>query len=108
MRGPYSARPVPDLNPAQAAAYWSKVTRTPGCWVWTGATTGHPTHPYGRFRIGSGHYVAHRVSWALHYGNVPHGVVIDHLCKVTRCVRPDHMRAVTQQVNVASGDRWAS
>ena len=98
--GPYAERPIPALNDRQLRNYWAKVTRTPGCWIWTGATTCHPTHPYGRFRIGTDQYVAHRISWALHHGDVPAGRVIDHACGVTRCVNPDHLRPISQRDNV--------
>ena len=98
--GPYAGRPIPELNDRQLTNFWKKVTRTPGCWVWTGVTTGHMTHSYGRFRVGTSLYVAHRVAWTLHNGPIPDDRVIDHLCGVTLCVNPAHLRLVTQRENV--------
>ncbi len=107
--GPYSANPIPGhlLTKKQRDAFLAKVVKTECCWVWTGSTTGHPTHPYGRFRIGKKTYPAHRVAWFLHTGDqIEDGLVIDHECDVTRCVRPDHLRVVTQSENLyASYDR---
>jgi hypothetical protein len=108
MRGPYANRPIPVLSDRQRRNFWGKVLRTRDCWFWTGVSTGHPTHPYGRFRIGASLHLAHRVSWHMENGHLPEGHVLDHLCRTTMCVRPDHMRAVTQGVNVSAGQRWAS
>lgn len=36
-------------------------------------------------------------------GPVPDGLVIDHLCRNRGCVNPDHLEAVTQQVNAIRG-----
>jgi hypothetical protein len=46
---------------------------------------------------------AHRVSYELHKGPIPEGLVIDHLCRVRHCVNPDHLRAVTHAVNILAG-----
>lgn len=36
-------------------------------------------------------------------GSIPDGMVIDHLCRNRACVRPDHLEAVPQEVNVRRG-----
>ncbi len=48
-----------------------------------------------RGRIG-----AHRLAYAQTKGPIPDGLVIDHLCRVTMCVNPDHLEAVTVAENV--------
>jgi HNH endonuclease len=47
--------------------------------------------------------MAHRVVYETLVGPIPDGLVIDHLCRNPRCVRPDHMEPVTNQVNVLRG-----
>ena len=47
---------------------------------------------------------AHRVSYELANGPIPAGLQIDHLCKLTLCVRPSHLEAVTPSVNVRRSD----
>jgi hypothetical protein len=47
---------------------------------------------------------AHRAFYEHHVGTIPDGLTIDHLCKVRRCVNPDHLEPVTRGVNVLRGD----
>ncbi|MBW8704412.1 hypothetical protein MBT84_32915 [Streptomyces sp. MBT84] len=70
------------------------------CWIWTGGGDGRG---YGRFWNGTKQVIAHRWSYQHQYGAIPAGLVLDHLCRRTRCVRPDHLEAVTQAENVRRG-----
>jgi len=64
-----------------------------GCWLWVGSNNGrYPVFPKG------GRY-AHRWSYEHHVGPIPEGYEIDHLCRVTLCVNPTHLEAVTPQEN---------
>lgn len=42
---------------------------------------------------------AARVSYILHYGEIPDSLQIDHLCRNKGCVNPDHLELVTTQEN---------
>jgi len=79
--------------------FWLKVFKTPGqgCWLWTGSRQAR--HGYGTFWDGTTAQLAHRYSFMLHGGEVPEGFVLDHLCQVMHCVRPDHLRVVTTKQN---------
>lgn len=81
--------------------FWCKVdqeTTPEGCWTWTAYRS---PDGYGRFGIYTGrNAVAHRVSYELEVGPIPDGMNIDHKCHNRACVRPDHLRAVTQKQNV--------
>jgi hypothetical protein len=46
---------------------------------------------------------AHRYFYEQAYGPVPDGLVLDHLCRVRNCVRPDHMEAVSSTENRRRG-----
>ena len=79
--------------------FMRKVERQPGdgCWLWTGGVSSG----YARFGIGPNTTVnAARWIYEQEVGPIPPGWTIDHLCRVTRCVRPDHLEAVTHRVNI--------
>lgn len=86
--------------------FWEKVQPEPnsGCWIWTAGTMGGKHGSYGQFRARSGRKhrsaYAHRVAYELVKGEIPRGMVIDHLCKTMLCCNPDHLEAVTQKENV--------
>lgn len=74
-----------------------------GCWEWT-ASCDH--RGYGRIRVGgrAGRKVrVHRLSYEMTYGPIPEGMVIDHLCRVRRCLNPDHLEVVSGAVNILRG-----
>lgn len=92
------------------ARFWPKVQKTPTCWIWTAGTT---KDGYGRIYLGGGRgakrSVAHRVAYELLVGSVPDGMVLDHLCRVTSCVNPDHLEVVTVRENTRRGtNAWAT
>lgn len=80
--------------------FWEKVDKTADCWVWLGARSKSRSAEYGSFRG----IRAHRIAYELVVGPIPEGLVIDHLCRNTLCVRPEHLEAVTQRENVLRGD----
>lgn len=93
--------PLPPRDPIplipKEIRFWKFVHKTDGCWVWTGGKSGGG---YGAFSLTHNHRVnAHRFSYALVHGPIPDNLQIDHLCRNPACVRPDHLEAVTPQVN---------
>jgi hypothetical protein len=70
------------------------------CWLWTRGKNGEG---YGTFRIGDSARSAHLVAYEWEYGPIPEGLQADHLCRVHACVRPSHLEAVTQQLNILRG-----
>ncbi len=66
------------------------------CWQWLGKP--HRSG-YGRHKAADGVVYAHRFSYELNVGPIPSDLQLDHLCRNTMCVRPDHLEAVTQRVN---------
>lgn len=51
-----------------------------------------------------GNYLSHRFIYQFYIGSIPEGFVIDHICRNRSCVNPMHLRAVTQRVNILSGN----
>lgn len=95
--------PAPSSWAARIAA--SAQESPDGCWVWQGALD---RYGYGRFwytisrgsrrRTGS-----HRAAWLALRGDIPDGLVTDHLCRNRACVNPWHMELVSNQENTIRG-----
>jgi len=45
----------------------------------------------------------HRFAYEALRGPIPDGLQIDHLCRVPRCVNPDHLEAVDNRTNTLRG-----
>jgi hypothetical protein len=81
--------------------FWARVAKSAGCWEWTQALT---SAGYGKVQLPTGKTgSAHRRAYELTHGPIPDGLVIDHLCRNKRCVRPDHLEAVTVARNTQRG-----
>lgn len=71
-----------------------------GHWLWTASLI----RGYGQFRVNHRPAYAHRYAYEHLVGPVPEGLELDHLCRVRRCVNPDHLQPVTHRQNVLRGD----
>lgn len=80
-------------------------TRTDGCWIWTGATDARGYGVIGLGRRKDGIMPAHVASYETHEGQVPEGMVLDHLCRNPSCINPDHLEPVTLAENSRRGSR---
>lgn len=83
-----------------ADRFWEKVERSDTCWLWTAALS---PSGYGAFQTGERVVRAHRFAYELVVGPIPDGLQIDHLCRVRRCVNPEHLEPVTQAENLRRG-----
>lgn len=75
-----------------------------GCWISLYSTGSHgysqvTWHEDGRTRMRLGH----RVSWEAVNGLIEDGLTIDHLCKVRRCINPEHLRLLDNITNAQGG-----
>jgi predicted DNA-binding transcriptional regulator AlpA len=82
--------------------FWEKVEPTGFCWEWTAFKD---RKGYGRFRVDDRTMQAHRVAYELLVGPIPEGLHLDHLCRNTSCVNPDHLEPVDLAENVRRGYR---
>jgi hypothetical protein len=70
------------------------------CWLWTGPLV----DGYGQAQFeGRGQRIM-RVIYRQLVGPIPEGLVLDHLCRVRRCVNPAHLEPVTNRENGLRGE----
>lgn len=84
---------------------WKRVDKNGpgGCWIWTGALDKKGYGEFSESRRTGKVRGAHRVVYELVKGEIPAGLVMDHLCRIVRCVNPDHLEPVTHTGNVRRG-----
>lgn len=74
------------------------------CLVWTAAvdTSGYAVTcvTFGTGRRNLRIITGHRLSHLIFKGPIPDGLEIDHLCRVRRCINPEHLEAVTCAENL--------
>lgn len=84
--------------PSLTDRFWRQVTEGPGdCWLWTGDRT---DDGYGLFSVHPARLGAHRWAYSLMRAEIPNGLDLDHLCRVTSCVNPWHLEPVTREENI--------
>lgn len=93
------------LTAQQGARFWGKVlvASDDACWPWNGALD---SHGYGSFRWSNRpikQTMAHRIAFILGRGDVPTGLVLDHLCRNRKCCNPAHLEPVTHGENIRRG-----
>lgn len=77
-----------------SCAYPVDLDKVYGCWLWQGHVNniGYAlVRPFGE--------AAHRAVYRALVGPIPEGLDLDHLCKRTLCVRPEHLEPVTRREN---------
>lgn len=95
-------------HPGDEDAFDDRVLRTDNHWLWTGYVS--PSDGYGRFkpRHGEPAQLAHRVAYVRWVGPIPDAEpIIDHVghpFRYRRCVRPDHLEAISHEENTRRGE----
>lgn len=94
---------MPNRRSDKVATFLQRMHPEPnsGCWLWSGMLD---RHGYGRFHSEKGGVFAHRWAYQHFKGEIPKGLVLDHLCRVPCCVNPDHLEPVTIGENVRRGN----
>ena len=91
--------PLRSDDPAFLERYAERIAVVGDCYVWTDGSNGNG---YRRICIDGRMFYVHRLSFVDAYGEIPDGMVVDHICYNTSCVNPRHLRLATRQQNIAN------
>ena len=76
--------------------FWSRVNKTPSCWLWAGRIS---PKGYGLYGRAGKTRQAHRISYEKTTGEVPVGKFVLHKCGYPNCVNPAHLYIGTLKDN---------
>lgn len=71
------------------------------CHIWQGAKN---KDGYAVVKREGKTHLLHRLTWAEENGPIPAGQVMDHLCRIHACIRPEHLEPVTLKENLRRGE----
>jgi hypothetical protein len=84
------------MSKSREELFWQKVEKSESCWNWIAA---RDRLGYGVFWNGEQMCRAHRVAVEYTTGQAPIDH-LDHICRNTSCVNPDHLREVSRKQNM--------
>lgn len=97
-----ATKAIPELSETDKARFWKFVDYDgpvilddgSKCWDWTGSRKGKNAkygNGYGQFYINGINVKAHRVSYQMHNGEIPLGMLVCHRCDRPKCVNHNHL-----------------
>jgi hypothetical protein len=86
------------VTEALTKRFWNRVNRNAQheCWPWLGAQR----NGYGAIKHEGKVLSCHVVSYVIHNGSIPHGLIVTHSCDNRICCNPTHLTAASFSDNV--------
>jgi hypothetical protein len=109
---PLGARPDADAEvcPEVVSRFFARVIKNTDtrCWGWSGALR----NGYSYLDIDGRKIRGHRLSWEIHNGPIPDGMMVLHHCDNPPCCNPDHLKLGDAYQNAIDrhlhGTQWAA
>lgn len=103
----YAIAASPVISPEWDEVFAHRITQDDDCWVWTHTRNATGYGYLNSVRLG-GRWYAHRLSYTLAKGLIPDGLTVDHTCFRRLCIKPDHLRILTQAENIRQTRAWTA
>ena len=84
-----------------------KTVDTDECWLWP-FNTNNKGYAQWTTLIEGKRPLAHRLMYESFVGSIEPSQQVDHLCRVTSCINPDHLEAVSARENIMRSNGVAS